>query len=278
MYNSKALGKNALSFYDPQMQAVVSLRLHLEEDIRRGLASGEFVIYLQPQAGMHGQLEGADALVRWQHPQRGLLGPGVFIEVVERSDLIELMDLATLRQGCELLVRWAEQPQSAALSLSVNISARLLYRDDFIDLIRHLLDETQANPQLLKLEITESLLLTDKNKAVIRMQSLRKMGIRFSIDDFGTGYSSMAYLQQLPLDQLKIDQSFVRDLPQNTSSLAIVHAILAMALSLDLEVIAEGVESQAQRDALSDSGCKHFQGYFFGKPVAAEAFEATAAR
>lgn len=278
MYNSKALGKNALSFYDPQMQAVVSLRLQLEEDIRRGLVAGEFVIYLQPQAGMHGQLEGAEALVRWQHPQRGLLGPGVFIEVAERSDLIELMDLATLRQGCELLARWADHPQRAVLSLSVNISSRLLYRDDFIDLIKHILDETQANPQLLKLEITESLLLTDKNKAVIRMQSLRNMGIRFSIDDFGTGYSSMAYLKQLPLDQLKIDQSFVRDLPQNTSSLAIVHAILAMARSLDLEVIAEGVESQAQRDALSDSGCKHFQGYFFGKPVAAEAFEATAAR
>ena len=187
MYSSKALGKNALSFYDPQMQAVVSKRLQLEEDIRRGLAEEEFVIYLQPQAGVNGYLEGAEALVRWQHPQRGVLGPGVFIEIAERSDLIEVMDLATLRQGCELLARWSNQPQRAALSLSVNISSRLLYRDDFIDLIKHLLDETQANPLRLKLEITESLLLTDKEKAVMRMQSLREMGIRFSIDDFGTG-------------------------------------------------------------------------------------------
>jgi len=278
MYNSKALGKNALSFYDPQMQAVVSLRLHLEEDIRRGLAAGEFVIYLQSQVGMHGQPEGAEALVRWQHPQRGLLGPGVFIEIAERSDLIEVMDIATLRQGCELLARWADHPQRAGLSLSVNISSRLLYRDDFIDLIRHLLDETQANPELLKLEITESLLLTDKNKAVIRMQTIREMGIRFSIDDFGTGYSSMAYLKQLPLDQLKIDQSFVRDLPENASSLAIVDAILALAHSLDLEVIAEGVETQAQRDVLSNSGCQHFQGYLFAKPVAVNVFEAAADR
>ena len=274
MYSSKAAGKNALSFYDPQMQAAVSRRLQLEEDIRRGLAAGEFVMYLQAQAGASGQLEGAEALVRWQHPQRGLLGPGVFIEIAERSGLIELMDLATLRQGCELLARWAGQPQSAGLSLSVNISSRLLYRDDFVDLIKHLLDETRANPLRLKIEITESLLLTNKDQAVMRMQTLREMGIRFSIDDFGTGYSSMAYLQQLPLDQLKIDQSFVRDLPENTSSLAIVRAILALAHSLDLEVIAEGVETEAQRDALRDSGCKHFQGYLFGKPIAVEAFEA----
>ncbi|MFJ7883501.1 EAL domain-containing protein [Pseudomonas sp. NPDC096917] len=277
MYSSKASGKNALIFYDPKMQETVSLRLKLEEDIRRGLAAGEFVIYLQSQAGIHRQLEGAEALVRWHHPQRGLLGPDVFIEIAERSDLIELMDLATLRQGCELLACWADQPQSAVLNLAVNISSKLLYRDDFIALIKHLLDETHANPQLLKLEITESLLLTDKNKAVIRMQTLRELGIRFSIDDFGTGYSSMAYLQQLPLDQLKIDQSFVRDLPKNTSSLAIVRAILAMADSLGLEVIAEGVETQAQYDALCDSGCKHFQGYLFGKPVAVEAFKTATA-
>jgi EAL domain-containing protein (putative c-di-GMP-specific phosphodiesterase class I) len=255
------------------MQAVMSMRLQLEEDIRRGLAEGEFVMYLQAQAGINGELQGAEALVRWQHPQRGLLGPGVFIEIAERSNLIELMDLATLRLGCELLTRWSAQPQGAGLSLSVNISSRLLYRDDFIDLIKRLLDETQANPLRLKLEITESLLLTDKDKAVTQMQALRGMGIRFSIDDFGTGYSSMTYLQQLPLDQLKIDQSFVRDLPDNVSSLAIVRAILAMADSLGLEVIAEGVENQAQLDALCNCGCKHFQGYLFGRPISVDAFQ-----
>lgn len=274
MYHSKASGKNALSFYDPQMQVTVSTRLKLEQDIRRGLAEGEFVLFLQAQTNASGALEGAEALVRWQHLQQGLLGPGTFIEIAERSDLIELMDLETLRQGCELIACWAKQPHMAQLSLAVNISAKLLYKDDFVDLVRQLLDESQANPRRLKLEITESLLLTDKVKAVVRMHTLREMGIRFSIDDFGTGYSSMTYLQQLPLDQLKIDQSFVRDLPANTNSLAIVRAILAMAQSLGLEVIAEGVENQAQHEALLASGCEHFQGYLFGRPVAVESFEA----
>ena len=274
MYSSKASGKDALSFYDPQMQVAVSMRLKLEQDIRDGLTEGEFILFLQPQTNASGALEGAEALVRWQHPERGLLGPGTFIEIAERSGLIELMDLATLRQGCELLARWATQPQMAGLSLSVNISAKLLYKDDFIDLVKHLLDESRADPRRLKLEITESLLLTDKVRAVMCMHTLRELGIRFSIDDFGTGYSSMAYLQQLPLDQLKIDQSFVRDLPGNTSSLAIVRAILAMAQSLELEVIAEGVENEAQHETLLDSGCQHFQGYLFGRPVAVAAFEA----
>jgi diguanylate cyclase (GGDEF)-like protein/PAS domain S-box-containing protein len=274
MYSSKAAGKNALSFYDPQMQARVSMRLKLEEDIRRGLAAGEFVAFLQPQVNWQGAWSGAEALVRWQHPERGLLGPGDFIEIAERSGLIEQLDLATLRQGCQLLACWAGQAQMRHLSLAVNISARLLYKDDFVELIQQILEDTQANPRHLKLEITETLLLTDKDKAVQRMQALRAMGIRFSIDDFGTGYSSMAYLQQLPLDQLKIDQSFVRDLPENPGSLAIVRAILAMAVGLGLEVIAEGVETPAQQVCLRDNGCQHFQGYLFGKPLSVEAFEA----
>lgn len=274
MYSAKAAGKNAMTFYDPQMQAAVSMRLQLEEDIRRGLAEGEFVIYLQAQAGINGALEGAEALVRWQHPQRGLLGPGHFIEIAERCGLVELMDLATLRQGCELLARWAGHAQRSELTLAVNISARLLYKENFVELIKRTLHDTGANPLRLKLEITESLLLADKDKAVLHMQALRKMGIRFSIDDFGTGYSSMAYLQQLPLDQLKIDQSFVRDLPQSTGSLAIVRAILAMADGLGLEVIAEGVETAAHQQALRENGCRHFQGYLFGKPLNVEAFEA----
>ena len=275
MYHSKASGKNTLSFYDPQMQMAVSMRLQMERDIRRGLGAGEFCLFLQAQTDASGALEGAEALVRWQHPEQGLLGPGAFIEIAERSDLIELMDLETLRQGCALLARWACQPHMVDLTLAVNISARLLYRDDFIDLVEQLLKSSAANPRRLKLEITESLLLTDKVKAVTRMHALREMGVRFSIDDFGTGYSSMAYLQQLPLDQLKIDQSFVRDLPGSTSSLAIVRAVLAVAQSLELEVIAEGVETPAQHEALLDSGCQHFQGYLFGRPVAVQTFEAS---
>ncbi|MFA5677988.1 MAG: EAL domain-containing protein [Pseudomonas sp.] len=275
MYNAKAAGKNTLSFYDPGMQEAVSTRLKLEQEIRRGLTEGEFVLFLQPQTHADGTLAGAEALIRWQHPERGLLGPGTFIDIAERSDLIEQMDLVTLRQGCQLLARWAAQPVTAGLSLAVNISSRLLYKKDFIWLISQLLQTSGANPLRLKLEITESLLLTDKDKAIAHMQQLRDMGIRFSIDDFGTGYSSMAYLQQLPLDQIKIDQSFVRGLPADTSSLAIVRAIIAMAKSLGLEVIAEGVETTEHRDILLASGCEYFQGYYFGKPVSVSAFEAT---
>jgi len=272
MYSAKAAGKDMLSFYDPQMQAVVSMRLELEEDIRRGLAQEEFVLYLQPQADAGGNVEGAEALVRWQHPARGLLAPGVFIDIAERSGLIESLDLAILRQGCELLARWAQQPQTATLSLAVNISARLLYRDDFVCQVRDILQQTGASALQLKLEITESLLLTDVDKAVSRMQLLRDMGVRFAIDDFGTGYSSMAYLQRLPLDQLKIDQSFVRGLPDDKGNIAIVRAILSMAEGLELEVIAEGVEHPAQQDILRLHGCRHFQGYLFGKPMSVDAF------
>lgn len=272
MYSAKSAGKNALSFFDPLMQEAVSQRLQLEQDMRRGLNDGEFVLYLQPQMNDLGELQGAEALARWQHPQRGLLQPGMFIDIAARSGLIAELDLCILRQGCQLLAQWAVQPTFAGLSLAVNISSRLLYKNDFTAQVQHILAESQANPCQLRLEITESLLLSDKHEAALRMQAMQALGIRFSIDDFGTGYSSMAYLQQLPLNQLKIDQSFVRVLPES-SSLAIARAILALAHSLGLEVIAEGVETQAQWDVLRDNGCQFFQGYLFSQPVAVAAFE-----
>jgi EAL domain-containing protein (putative c-di-GMP-specific phosphodiesterase class I) len=274
MYSAKSAGKNALSFYDPLMQEMVSQRLQLEHDMRRGLSEGEFVLYLQPQMNHLGELQGVEALARWLHPQRGLLGPGMFIEIAERSGLIAELDLYIFKRGCHLLARWAAQPAFASLSLALNISSRLLFKDDFIAQVQRILAETQANPRQLKLEITESLLLSDKREAAQRMQALQALGIRFSIDDFGTGYSSMAYLQQLPLNQLKIDQSFVRVLPE-ISSLAIVRAIMALAHSLGLEVIAEGVETQAQWDVLRDNGCQFFQGYLFSQPVAVAVFESS---
>jgi EAL domain-containing protein (putative c-di-GMP-specific phosphodiesterase class I) len=256
------------------MQEAVSARLQLEEDLRRGLQTGEFLVYLQPQVDQLGCLSGAEALVRWQHPRRGLLAPGAFITIAERCGLIETLDMQVLGAACALLAQWAQQPYSAGLSLSVNLSARLLYRADFVEAVQQTLQHSGANPQLLKLELTESLLLTDMDEAIVRMQTLRDMGIRFSIDDFGTGYSSMAYLQQLPLDQLKIDQSFTRELPDNPSSLAIVRAIIALAHSLKLEVLAEGVETKTQRDSLLSNGCLHYQGYFYGRPMAVADFAA----
>lgn len=273
MYQAKTAGKNTVRFYDPLMQEAVSSRLRLEEDIRRGLAAGEFILHLQPQFHAEQGLIGAEALARWQHPRHGLQSPAVFIEVAERAGLIAELDFQILQQACKLLVRWAGQAPQASLRLAVNLSARLLYRADFVQRLLQLLDETGANPRLLKLELTETLLLDDLPEAVARMQALKARGIRFSIDDFGTGYSSMAYLQKLPLDQLKIDQSFVRALPEDASSLAIIRAICALAESLDLQVIAEGVESASQHELLLANGCRYFQGYLFGRPMPLEQFE-----
>lgn len=275
MYEAKHAGKNALRFFDPQMQAVVSTRLRLQEEMRQGLREGHFILHYQAQVEEGCGVVGAEALLRWQHPQQGLLGPAAFIPLAERSGLIQALDGLVLRQACLQLARWQAQGGALArLSLAVNLSAVMLYQPGFVEDLQALLEETGAAAQLLKLEITESLLLDDMAAASQRMNALRQMGIRFSIDDFGTGYSSMAYLQKLPLDQLKIDQSFIRELPGNPSSLAIVRATCAMAQSLGLQVIAEGVETPAQCQVLLDSGCRHFQGYLFARPVPVEQFEA----
>ncbi|HLD67029.1 MAG TPA: EAL domain-containing protein [Pseudomonas sp.] len=273
MYEAKTAGKNALRFFDPHMQEAVSARLRLEEEIRLGLAAEEFVAYFQPQVDANRALIGAEVLVRWRHPQCGLLGPAAFIAVAERAGLIEELDFQMLQQACRQLALWAGQPAMASLSLSVNLSARLLYQADFVDRLLQLLAHSGADPRRLKLELTESLLLDDLPGAVARMASLKTRGIRFAIDDFGTGYSSMAYLQQLPLDQLKVDQSFVRALPGDTGSLAIIRAICALATSLGLDVIAEGVETEAQHKLLLGNGCRHFQGYLFGRPMPLAEFQ-----
>lgn len=274
MYEAKQAGRNALRFFDPRMQQAVQDRLCLEDEIRQGLKSGEFVLHFQPQMHQHRGLVGAEVLVRWQHPQRGLLTPFHFIGPAERAGLIETLDFVVLTEACEQLATWSRQPRWASLTLAVNLSANLLYQADFVPRLLALLEHTGADPHLLKLEITESLLLDDMEEAVIRMTTLKQHGIRFSIDDFGTGYSSMAYLQQLPLDQLKIDQSFVRQLAEDSSSQTIVRATCALAAGLNLEVIAEGVETEAQRALLIANGCEMFQGYLFSQPVPLVAFEA----
>ncbi|GHA15359.1 putative bifunctional diguanylate cyclase/phosphodiesterase [Oceanisphaera arctica] len=273
IHQAKAAGKNTMRFFDPAMQKAVSARLRLEEDIRRGLQAEEFIPYLQPQLDEAGRVVGAEVLARWQHPRRGLLGPGVFIEVAEQAGLVEQVDFQMLRQACHRLAVWRQSPATASLSLAVNLSARLLYQADFVDKLLQLLELSGADPYRLKLELTETMLLDDMPAAVARMHQLREHGIRFSIDDIGTGYSSLAYLQTLPLDQLKIDQSFVRELPENGNSLAIIRAICALAGSLQLEVIAEGVETEEQHKQLQDIGCRHFQGYLFGRPMPLDEFE-----
>ena len=273
MYAAKAAGKNAVRFFDPQMQEAVSKRLRLEEEIREGLKADSFIPYLQPQLNEQGDLIGAEVLARWQHPLHGLLSPVAFIEVAEQAGLIEELDFQMLKQACRQLALWRNLPETKSLTLSVNVSARFLYQADFVERLLLLLEQTGADPSRLKLELTETLLLDDLPGAVVRMAALKEHGIRFSIDDFGTGYSSLAYLQRLPLDQLKIDQSFVRALPEDGNSAAIVRSICALASSLKLDVIAEGVETDEQHRALLDMGCRSFQGYLFGRPMPAQALE-----
>ena len=273
MYEAKLSGKNALRFFDPEMQQAVQERLQLEQEIRRGLKAGEFILHFQPQIAQGEGLVGAEALVRWRHPHRGLLAPAEFIGQAERAGLIRALDRTILKQACAQLARWARDPDLAELTLAVNLSAHLLYQDHFVENVLELLTHTEANPTRLKLELTESLLLDNMPEAIARMNRLKDHGIRFSIDDFGTGYSSMSYLQQLPLDQLKIDQMFVRGLPTDESSLTIVRASCALAAGLGLEVIAEGVETEQQRALLLANGCQRFQGYLFGKPMPLHQFE-----
>jgi len=273
MYEAKAAGKHTVRFFDPRMQEAVSKRLNLEQEIRRGLLSEEFIPYLQPQLDDTGRLVGAEVLARWQHPQRGLLSPAAFVEVAEHTGLSETLDLQMLQKACHQLALWQQQSAMASLSLSVNLSARLLYQTNFVERVLQILKQSGADPHRLKLELTETLLLDDLPGAIARICELKAHGIRFSIDDFGTGYSSLAYLQQLSLDQLKIDQSFVRELPGDSNSLAIVRAICALAGSLQLEVIAEGVESHEQHIALRELGCRSFQGYLFGRPMPLIEFE-----
>jgi diguanylate cyclase (GGDEF)-like protein/PAS domain S-box-containing protein len=274
MYQSKAAGRNTLRFFDPAMQAAVTARAELEADFRDGLHLGQLQLYYQKQVDHQGQLVGAEALVRWRHPRRGLVSPVEFIPMAEETGLILPLGQWVLEAACRQLAQWSRQAETAHLSLAINISARQFRHPDFSSHILRALADTGANPGRLKLEITESLLLDDVEDVIAKMMVLRAHGVGFSLDDFGTGYSSLSYLRRLPLDQLKIDQSFVRDIFTDANDAAIVRAIVALAESLGLNVIAEGVETLAQRDFLASQGCLAYQGYLFGRPAPVEALYA----
>lgn len=273
MYQAKAAGRNAMSFYSPELQEAVRIRAAMEEEMRAGIGGGEFVLYYQPQVEA-GKLAGAEALVRWKHPQRGMLAPGAFIKLAEETRLILPLGRWILEEACAQIVAWEERIQPARLTVGVNISPLQLAHPDFVETVLQALEKTGANPRLLALELTESMLVDRAEDVTAEMTALRERGVRFSIDDFGTGYSSLAYLKRLPLDQLKIDRSFVRDIPRNISSTAIVQTVITLSMVLGLSVIAEGVETEEQRALLDDMGCHAFQGYLFGKPMPSEAFEA----
>jgi diguanylate cyclase (GGDEF)-like protein/PAS domain S-box-containing protein len=269
MYQSKAAGRNTLRFFDPQMQAVVTARAGLEEELRHGLSEDQFLLYYQPQVDGAGRMTGVEALVRWQHPQRGMVPPGEFIPLAEDSGLILPLGHWVLRTACGQLAAWASRPEMAHLVVAVNVSARQFKLPNFVEEVMAILDSTGARPPQLKLELTESMLLSDVEDIITKMTELKANGVGFSLDDFGTGYSSLTYLKRLPLDQLKIDQSFVRDVLTDPNDAAIAKAIITLGQSLGLAVIAEGVETEGQRDFLARHGCNAYQGYLFGRPCAA---------
>ena len=273
MYEAKSAGRNTQRFFDPQMQAMVDARANLENDLRQAIHDGELQVYYQPVMNGSGTLMGAEALVRWRHPARGLVMPIEFIDLAEQTGLIVELGSFVMRTACQQLALWASDPSTEALTMAVNVSPRQFHNQGFVDEVLGIVAQTGANPARLKLELTENLLLGDVNETVSRMRQLKERGLGFSLDDFGVGYSSLSYLKRLPLDQLKIDRSFVSDVLSDVSDAVIVRTILALAQSLELEVVAEGVENAAQVDFLVSNGCKRFQGFHFGRPVPIGEFE-----
>ena len=274
MYQAKTAGRNTMRFFDPEMQAAVSARIVLETELRSALRLGQFLLHYQPQVDAAGRPTGAEALVRWIHPQRGLVPPFAFIPLAEETGLILALGKWVLDTACRELAAWAADPALAGLNMAVNVSARQFRQSGFVDEVLAILQQTGANPRRLKLELTESLLIDDVEQTILTMSQLKVHGVGFSLDDFGIGYSSLSYLKRLPLDQLKIDQSFVRDILTDANDEAIARTIVALGNSLGLAVIAEGVETMEQKARLAALGCFSYQGYYFSQPVPVEAFVA----
>lgn len=270
LYQAKSLGSNQVCFFDPELQARLLERTQLENELSLALEKRQLFLVYQRQVDEHGDVVGAEALLRWRHPERGLVSPVEFIPLAEGRELIHEIGLWVIESVCELLVSWAQQPTLADLTLSVNVSPRQFQDPTFVEQVREILTRTEAPASQLKLEVTESLFVEDRDDIRQMMEELRSLGLTFSLDDFGTGYSSLSYLKRLPLDQIKVDQSFVRDLLDNSTSSAIVASTIALAQTLELEVIAEGVETEEQRAWLLQHGCLRFQGYLFGAPVPLE--------
>jgi diguanylate cyclase (GGDEF)-like protein len=272
LYQAKAAGGNTVRFFAPFLQAVVNSRAALEQDLRAAIKAGQFLLYFQPQL-QSGVVVGAEALLRWRHPQRGILAPGEFIPLAEETGLILPLGDWVLEATCRQIAAWAGNDETASIAVAANISARQFRQPDFVQRVLHALDSTGANPENLKLELTESMLVEDIENVIAKMTELRSHRVRFSLDDFGTGYASLSYLKRLPLYQLKIDRSFVRDILADACSAAIAQAVISLGRAMGLSVLAEGVETEEQRVLLASLGCHAYQGFLFSKPVPPEQFE-----
>ena len=272
MYRAKETGRNNYQFYSTEMNVHTQERLALEADLSRAITRNELVLHYQPKADVRTlRFTGMEALLRWQHPERGLVFPDRFIPLAEESGLIVQLGEWALRTACARTRGWQEQG-IAGLCVAVNVSARQLRQGDFVALLADVLNETGLPANSLELEITESMTMDDPERAVQMFKQIKQMGVHLTIDDFGTGYSSLAHLKRFPIDTLKIDRSFIKDIPDDANDTAITQAIIAMAHALKLKVVAEGVETDAQLRFLLQQGCDEFQGYYLSKPLPEDEF------
>jgi diguanylate cyclase (GGDEF)-like protein/PAS domain S-box-containing protein len=272
LYKAKASGRNSIHFFSPALQTAVNARATMEEGLRQAIVEKQFLLYYQPQID-RGHLIGAEALLRWEHPKLGIVAPGEFISLAEETGLILPLGNWVLETACMQIAKWANREETSPITVAVNISAQQFRQADFVEQVLAALNTTGANPRNLKLELTESVLVQNVEDVILKMTRLRRHGVKFSVDDFGTGYSSLTYLNRLPLDQLKIDRSFVREILLNSTSGAIAQTIISLSAAMGLSVIAEGVETEEQREFLARMGCHAFQGYLFSRPLPLQEFQ-----
>jgi len=273
MYHAKKLGRNRVCQYDPAMQESVEHKTLMESELKAALSKQEFVLFYQPQIDANGTIIGVEALVRWNHPTKGLIPPNLFIPLAEETGDIIALGAWVLREACRQLFLWLEKYPNLFLHVAINVSAKQFQEASFYDTVSSIVHEMHVPSSSITLELTESLILENVHEVIAKIEALRSLGVRFSLDDFGTGYSSLSYLKRLPLDELKIDQSFVRDINHDNNDAMIVKTIIEMAQNFDLDVIAEGVENEEQLMYLKENGCPLFQGYFFAKPMPPEEIE-----
>ena len=273
LYQAKAAGRNTVRFFNDAMHIQFTEKITMEASLKRAMDKGELSLMYQPQVDQLGKVIGAEALLRWSPVDLEVISPDIFIPIAEEAGLIISIGEWALKGACAQLKRWSQDEGTQNLVLSVNISAKQFRKENFIEMVKSAVGTAGINPKLLKLELTESLLLEDVDAVIGTMNALRELGIKFSMDDFGTGYSSLSYLKRLPLDELKIDKSFVLDIAWDEGDRAIIRSILSLAQTLKLDVVAEGVETIEQRDYLLAEGCRFYQGYLYGKPLSEENFQ-----